>query len=636
MDYFKELLSALKVEREADRNQFATYIQSTSIRERRNNGASWYPIAIRDTEIGRGEYLTIEVERTTHKDIPHQLRFGSSARLFSNHNPEEDFIDGIISWQGGDKLKLALRVDELPDWADNGKLGIDLLFDEYSYKEMEDALIYANKKVNAKEASDLVNVLIGEKSAKFDKYIAYQVETEYLNEGQNEALIKAISANEITVVHGPPGTGKTTTLVKIIKNIIDKEEQKILVTAPSNTAVDLLCEKLVSVGLNVLRIGNPVRVSEELQQLTLDQKMMNHPTMKEIKKLKKQASEFKNLAHKYKRQFGKAEREQRKALFEEAHKIMKDVDRMEQYIINDLVENSHIIAATLVGAAHQSIRHLKYKTLIIDEAGQALEPACWIPILKADKLIMAGDHCQLPPTLKAINEDTKILNKTLLESIVDKIPNAVVMLKEQYRMHENIMKFSSNEFYKDELKAHYSVATQLLYEADIPFQFIDTAGCGFDEKIEEKSISNPEEAKITLQHLVHYLNTVKQNFTTHDFPSIGIIAPYRKQVEEIKNQITHQEELKPYLSRITVNTVDSFQGQERNIIYISMTRSNKDETIGFLSETRRMNVAMTRAKNKLVIVGDSSTLSQFNFYDRMISYAQEINGYASAWEYFEI
>lgn len=636
MDYFVELLSALKSEREADRNQFASYIQSSSINERRNSGASWYPIAIRDSEIGRGDYLTVELERTTHKDIIHQLRFGASARMFSNHNSQEDFIDGIISWQYGDKLKLTLRVDELPDWCDNGKLGIDLLFDEYSYKEMEDALNYANKKVEAKEASDLIKVLIGEKNPQFDNYNSFDSNLEKLNDEQKNALQKAISANEISIVHGPPGTGKTTTLVNIIKNIIQQEEQNILVTAPSNTAVDLLCEKLSKEGLNVLRIGNPIRVSEELQQLTLDQKMMIHPTMKEIKRLKKQASEYKNLAHKYKRNIGKSEREQRKALFDEAHKIMKDVDKMEQYIINDLIENAQIIAATLVGAAHHSIRHLKYKTLVIDEAGQTLEPACWIPILKAEKLIMAGDHCQLPATFKATDSEARILNRTLLERIVDKIPNAVVMLKEQYRMHENIMKFPSLEFYKNELVAHHSVASNLLFEGDIPFHFIDTAGCGFDEKLDDKSVCNPEEAKLTIQHLLHYLNGLNKQIFSENFPTIGIIAPYRKQVEELKDQIAHQEALKPYLANISVNTVDSFQGQERNIIYISMTRSNKDETIGFLSETRRMNVAMTRAKNKLVIIGDSATLSQFDFYDRMIIHSQNINGYSSAWEFNEI
>jgi ATP-dependent RNA/DNA helicase IGHMBP2 len=282
-------------------------------------------------------------------------------------------------------------------------------------------------------------------------------------------------------VHGPPGTGKTTTLVQAIKALHQLDRQKILVVAPSNTAVDLLSEKLSEEGLNVVRVGNPVRVSERLTSLTLDSKMAGHSAIKDVKALKKQANEYKNMAHKYKRQFGKAERDQRKALFDEAHRIMKEVGSMEQYVIDDVLNKAQVITATLVGANHHTVRNLKYKTVVIDEAGQALEPACWIPILKGEKVVLAGDHFQLSPTIKSSEAAKNGLSTTLLEKCAAMHPESVILLEEQYRMNEAIMGFSSKIFYQNRLKAHESVAHHLLFPGDTPLAFIDTAGCGFDE-----------------------------------------------------------------------------------------------------------------------------------------------------------
>ena len=654
MDYFKKLLDLLKIERNEDREQYKKLTESSSVSDRRANGLTWFPVAIRGSEIGRGDYLTIELERTTHQDISHQFRSGMPAVFFTNHDPKKDRIEGTISHQNGNKLKITIKDDELPEWSRDGKLGIDLLFDDNSYDEMNDALKTASE---LGDKSTLIQVLTGEKSPTFnllsDNIIKVQnlnnveISTSKLNESQLKSVDKILSANELAIVHGPPGTGKTTTLIQAIKALIKQENQKILVVAPSNTAVDLLSEKLSEEGLNVLRVGNPARVSERLQRLTLEAKMAEHDYLKETKRLKKQAMEFKNMAHKYKKSFGKSERDQRKALFDEAHKIMKEVGNTEQYIIDDIVSKTQVVTATLVGANHYTIRNLEYHTVVIDEAGQALEPACWIPILKAKKVILAGDHCQLSPTIKSNEAAKNGLSETLLEKCIKLHPEAVILLEEQYRMHSTIMGYSSSVFYQNKLKAHYSVAKSLLFDNDFPLLFIDTAGCGFEEKLEGTSSTNPDEAAFVFKHINLFINELstkinvgKQlhcglNFDDVTFPSIAVISPYKQQIKLLKTQFEHSPDLQKYKENISVNTIDSFQGQERDIVYISLTRSNDKGEIGFLSDIRRMNVAMTRARKKLVVIGDSATLGQHSFYANFIEYAEKKGGYVSAWEFMD-
>jgi len=391
MDYFKKLQDLLKIERNEDREAYLKLTSSASVSDRRAAGLCWYPISITGTEPSRGDYLNVEVERRSYQDVVHQLRFGSPAVLFSNHNASAR-IEGIISYQSGDRLKINLFTEELPDWSRDGKLGIELLFDDNSYDDMQAAL----KQAAALKDNRLVNILTGQGKPSFN-YTNLSVNG--LNEAQQRAVSNIIAAQDLAIVHGPPGTGKTTTLVQAIK-LMARNEQ-LLVVAPSNAAVDLLSEKLAQEGLNVLRIGNPARVSDRLMELTLDSQMAAHSYMKEGKKLKKQAAEYKNMAHKYKRSFGRAEREQRKALFDEAHKLMREVAKTEEFIIDDLVSKAQVITATLAGANNWTIRKLKFNTVVIDEAGQALEPACWIPILKAQKVVLAGDHQQLPPTIKS-------------------------------------------------------------------------------------------------------------------------------------------------------------------------------------------------------------------------------------------
>lgn len=634
MEYFKRLLHLLHTEKEEDRNQYRQLMNHMPVAERREAGLSWYPIAIRDTEIGRGDFLTLEVERTTHQELVHQLRFGMSAALFSNHDPKQDRLEGVISHISGNRLKIALRVDDLPEWARSGKLGVDAVFDENSYAEMESALRTAAIVVENRAQGALAQVLTGVRKPAF-----YRSENSAANSGlnamQQEAVQKIMDAESLAIVHGPPGTGKTTTLVQAVKALYAQDGQRILVTAPSNAAVDLLSERLADAGLNVVRVGNPARVQEKQMNLTLDSRMAAHNSYKEIKRLKKQAAEYRDMAQKYKRNFGRDEREQRKALFAEARNLMREVERTEQYIADAVLSKADVITATLVGANHYTVRDLQYHTVVIDEAGQALEPACWIPILKAQKLVMAGDHNQLPPTIKSVEAAKEGLANTLMEKCVALHPEAVVLLEEQYRMHEQIMGFSSQEFYQGRLQAHPSVAERLLMDADKPLLFIDTAGCGFEEQTEGTSISNPEEARFLVQQLARLVTQLQPLYPADAFPSIAVIAPYKHQVEVLREAVTENETLQPFTGTINVNTIDSFQGQERDAVFISMTRSNSEQTIGFLSDIRRMNVAMTRARKKLVVVGDSATLSQDPFYADFINYAQEKDGYVSAWELME-
>lgn len=630
MDYFENLLELLKLERAVDKQAYQELTKQSSPAERRSNGLTWYPIAIRGTELNKAEYLTVEVERVSNTDIPHQLRFGASAQLFSNHDAHNNKIEGTLSFVGGNRLKISLRTDELPEWASEGKLGIDLLFDDNSYDEMHQALKKAKALDLEKEEFRLVKVLTGgTKPRVSSERIPYQ--NKGLNERQEDAVQQILESKDLMIVHGPPGTGKTTTLVQAVRALIQQGDQRILVTAPSNTAVDLLSEKLSAEGLNVVRIGNPARVSESLMSLTLDHKIQAHPSVKEIKMLKKRASEFKEMAHKYKRSFGKSERDQRKALFNEAYAILKETEKIEQYITEDVLQKAQVIAATLVGTNHYTVRNLNYDTIVLDEAGQAVEPACWIPLLKGKKLILAGDPLQLPPTIKSDVAARKGLSTTLLEKCMKLHPEAVVMLEMQYRMNASIMGFASREFYQNKLIAPDSIAQRLVFPGDKPLLFLDTAGCGMEEIVENKNIYNPEEAALLFRHLLSWVQELEEKRPGVEFPSIAIISPYKEQLSVLKEQFLLIPELVAQKNSISINTIDSFQGQERDIVYLSMTRSNSDGNIGFLSDTRRMNVAMTRARKKLVVIGDSATLGQNPFYSAFVSYAEEVEGYASAW-----
>jgi len=621
-------LELLQIEREEDRLQYSEKIAKASIQERKKAGITWYPIVIRESYYGMGERLVLEIERPGEHFIPNNFQFGSSAALFSNYGNEgkdNPSVTGTVSLVRRNNIRLTLYVDELPEWVDTGKLGLNLLFDESSYKEMANAMNQVIKAKNNRLAK-LREILLGSEKASFQK----EEEINYLNlnDSQNQALQKVTSAKDVAVIHGPPGTGKTTTLVEAIRHILTSEKQ-VLVCAPSNSAVDLVALRLFTKGVKVVRIGNPVKVNEDLLSLTIDSAITTHTDFKKIKEFKKRAAEYKNMASKYKRNFGHAEREQRRAILDESRKLQAEAENIEQYIIQDTIEKAQVITCTLAGAANYMLRDKNFSTLFIDEAGQAPEPACWIPILKAERVIFAGDHQQLPPTVKSKQAAKDGLSITLFEKIMLR-QQVDTMLTVQYRMHEKIMAYSNLKFYKNNLIADASVKEATISNS-FPVEFIDTAGCGFNEEKGEgrESVQNIGEADCLVKHF-HLLleeNILSQNAT------IGFISPYKAQVNLLETKVSEDKTLKDFGRRLTINTVDGFQGEERDVIYISLVRSNDDGEIGFLNDLRRMNVAMTRARKKLVIIGDSATLARHAFYKELLEYTESIGAYKSAWEF---
>jgi superfamily I DNA and/or RNA helicase len=625
-DEIQKLLKLLKTEKEEDLNQYLSFIKNSSLAERVKQGLAWYPVEIKETGYGIGDYPFVVLERPTQRDKPHQFNSGKAVSLFSAQpGNENDEAQGTIHFVQDNTMKIILYANDLPDWISDGKIGVNLLFDERSYREMESAL----KKVmeaDRDRLAELREILLGDKEARFET-LKYKVQLPELNESQNEAVNNILSAKDVAIVHGPPGTGKTTTLVQAIK-LIAKEEKNILVSAPSNAAADLLTEKLAQQGLNVVRIGNISRIDESLLSHTLEGRLATHPQAKDIKRVKKQADEYRRMALKYKRKFDKADREQRTLLLKEAKSLAKDAVKMEDYLVADILSRADALTCTLVGSINRYIENYTFKTVVIDEAAQALEPANWIPITKAGRVILAGDPFQLPPTVKSVEAARGGLNITLMEKCIHRLPR-VSLLKVQYRMNEHIMGFSNREFYGGQLQAAESVAGHGLDIPDtLPLEFIDTAGCSFDEKmnLESSSLFNPGEADILGKHLLGLI----QQYGDRTLPSIGIISPYREQVRHLQAYLSGNPEW-PEGFQPDIDTIDSFQGQERDVIYISLVRSNENGEIGFLSDYRRMNVAMTRARKKLIIIGDSATLGGHKFYSDFLDYVDEMDAHYTAW-----
>jgi ATP-dependent RNA/DNA helicase IGHMBP2 len=538
-------------------------------------------------------------------------------------------------------MKIILHTDELPDWAYDGKLGVNIQFDDNSYNEMNFAL---DVMIKAKDSrlSELREIILGDENPEFDPIDESLIVTS-LNLSQNRAVRKVIAAKDVSVIHGPPGTGKTTTLVQAVRLTLQTEKQ-ILVCAPTNTAVDLLTEKLSDQGIQVLRMGHPARVSVNLMKTTLDGRLAEHDNFKEIKSLRKNAEEYFRMAGKYKRTFGKEEAQQRTLYYTEARKCIKEAMMLEDYITESLINNAQVIACTPVTSTSRYLKSKTFDTLFFDEASQALEPMSWIPILKCRRVILSGDHFQLPPVVKSKMAEAGGLKETLFEKCIRK-PDIAMLLNMQYRMHKNIMSYSNAVFYNNELEADASVKETLLSYNDEDYllnksvEFIDTAGCGFEEKLnpESLSLSNPEEAMLLWNHLGlltdQYLTSQKK--TEMDL-SIGIIAPYKEQIELLSQQLVEVELNEQMKSKISVKTIDGFQGQERDIIYISFVRSNNNGEIGFLSDIRRTNVALTRARKKLVVIGDSATLAVNPFYKNLIDHCEKTGSYTTAWEYINL
>ena len=637
LDRLSQLRQLLKIERDEDFEQYKAHFSRNNINYRKQNGVTWYPIVISNIEIGLGEYLNIDVERTTNHNEPHQFSGGKIASLFSNNHQDATPLNGTIKVINQNKLRLSLTVDDLPDWCDDGKLGINILFDETSFKEMDIAL---EKVINAKHnrLAELRDVLYGIKPAEFDNENE-QLQITGLNQSQNDVVKKIMSAKDIAIIHGPPGTGKTTTLVQAIRQTLNSERQ-VLVCSSSNTAVDLLTEKLHREGINVLRLGNPARISEDIINNTLDAKIAAHESYKDLKSYRKTANEYFRMAGKYKRNFGKAEREQRQLLYIEARKILQEARQLEDFILHEQFDKAQVIACTPVVSSGRMMRDKHFTTVFIDEAAQALEPMCWIPITRSNRVVFAGDHFQLPPTVKSKKAESMGLKETLMERCMS-LEHVSIMLNTQYRMNEKIMNFSNRQFYQLGLKADASVKDTLLsfdeneYLLHSPFDFIDTAGCGYGELLNPESLStsNPEEAQLLIKHLKSLVEQYEQSNKQNRKISIGIISPYKEQVQLLTTKISEDDYLKTYSSQIAIKTVDGFQGQERDVIYISLVRSNDSQEIGFLSDTRRMNVALTRAKKKLVVIGDSATFGNHPFYKSFLDYTESIGAYKSAWEF---
>jgi ATP-dependent RNA/DNA helicase IGHMBP2 len=538
------------------------------------------------------------------------------------------------------KLLLATTKEALPDWVQDGStLGIDLTFDEVSYREMNQALS-AVMLAHGNRLAELRDVLLGARQASFREHKADDLfYPSALNDSQLVAVRHVISAQDVAIIHGPPGTGKTTTLVQAILETI-RRERRVLVCAPSNTAVDLLTEKLAERGVNVIRLGNPSRVSSLLLQHTLDAGVMAHASYAKMHAMRQTAEQHRDTANEHVRHFGFEERQHRQWLRDEARTLRQAADDLERFMTEDVLESVQVITCTLVGASNRHIRHLSFETVFIDEAAQALEPGCWIPIAKGQRIVLAGDHHQLPPTVKSEKAAREGLRETLFEKCIQRQPQTARMLTVQYRMHAQIMGFSSEKFYGGQLVPHESVrhagleAYDLRFAPDLPVEFIDTAGCGFLEVAipESRSTANPDEAHLLLERLAQLLapyDPAEHDEHRHTPLTIGVIAPYRAQINYLKDAIEDSAVLNDLLlqRRLSVGTVDSFQGQERDIIAITLTRSNPQGEIGFLSDIRRMNVGMTRARRKLLLVGDSSTLCSNPFFVELLAYVKRIGGY---------
>jgi superfamily I DNA and/or RNA helicase len=640
----RRVQSLLKLEQEEDLAQFKLKNAKASIQERQQRGLTWYPVTITSEDVGFGGKVVLELERPAGQQGLHLFQVGKNAALFGNipgrAATDRPTLSGVITSVRRNKLTLTTSKEDLPDWvSEGGKLGIDLTFDEVSYREMDYAL---GKVMGAygDRLADLRDILLGAKPARFRQEKADDLfYPSPLNESQLAAVRHVQAAQDIAIIHGPPGTGKTTTLVQAILETI-RRERRVLVCAPSNTAVDLLTEKLAERGVNVIRMGNPSRVSDLLLEHTLDAQVMAHKRYGELRSMRQTAEQYREEAGKHVRNFGWEEREHRRHLKEEAKALHQEADGLERYITEDLLDQVQVITCTLVGASNRNIRHLTYETVFIDEAAQALEPGCWIPIAKANRVVLAGDHQQLPPTVKS--ERAGALRETLFEKAINRQPEASRMLTVQYRMHEQIMQFSSEQFYDGRLVAAPTVAHagldayDLQFAPDLPVEFLDTAGFGMQEITipESRSTANPEEADLLLRRLAQLLEPYDQAEHENDPLSIGVIAPYRAQINYLKDAVEENDELSGLLlhRQLSVGTVDSFQGQERDIIAISLTRSNSNGEIGFLSDIRRMNVAMTRARKKLLLIGDSSTLGAHPFYKAFLDYVERVGGYRTAWE----
>ena len=612
----------LEIEYNHEKEEFRKQTETMGVERKVRRGDAWFPVSIGRSYYNSLNQMVVEVMRQPGSDIEHNFEAGRPVCFFTIKN--DTSTAGAKATKGGSKLQYLSftatvsyaeqdrMVVALPD---SGRivdlqrqdaLGVQLFFDETSYRLMFEAL---DRVIRARSGrlADLRDIFYTKAPA--SRYTFDAMRFPWLNASQEKAVNEVLWAKDVAVVHGPPGTGKTTTLVEAIFETLRRESQ-VLVCAQSNMAVDWISEKLVDRGINVLRIGNPTRVNDKMLSFTYERRFEAHPDYPQLWSIRKAIREL---------------RQQRKhadSWHQKMDRLKSRATELELRIRSSLFGEARVIASTLTGAANRVLEGEKYSTLFIDEAAQALEAACWIAIRKAGRVILAGDHCQLPPTVKSIMALKGGLGKTLMERIVENKPETVTLLKMQYRMNEQIMKFSSEWFYNGMVESAPTVSHRGILDYDTPMMWIDTAECDGKEEFVGENFGriNRAEAEMTLQTLQQYLEKIGKQRILEESIDVGIISPYRAQVQLLRKELRKREFFRPYRHLLTVNTVDGFQGQERDIILISLVRSNDGGDIGFLRDLRRMNVAITRARMKLIILGSSETMTSHPFYKKLYEY----------------
>ena len=627
----------LQIEYDEERQSFQKQAEATGLGRRLKRGDAWYPLRIGKSYYNSLNQRCVEVFRTTDQDIEHNFEPGRPVVFFSLVEEEGKKkqhlkffgFTGNVSYIDGDRMVVSVPDNaHIADVEGTSNVGIQLSFDETSYRTMFDALERVTKAKGNRLA--YLRDLFYTPQMKTERFSFASMRFPYLNSTQEEAVNEVLRTKDVMVVHGPPGTGKTTTLVEAIYETLMRESQ-VLVCAQSNMAVDWISEKLVDRGVNVLRIGNPSRVNDKMLSFTYERRFEAHPDYPDLWQLRKTIREMRNRRHRGDDGF-----------HQKIERLKSRAAEIEIRINAELFGEARVIASTLVGSANRLLHGMRFTSLFIDEAAQALEAACWIPMRRVSRVILAGDHCQLPPTIKSLAAMHGGLDKTLMQRIAENHPEVVTLLRVQYRMNEQIMRFSSDWFYGGKVESAPSVRHRGILDYDNPIVWIDskdTLPSPGDENTEPETVSsryheefigesfgriNKPEAELTLATLQELFDKIGRTRILEERIDVGIISPYRAQVQYLRQLIRRREYYKPYRSLISVNTVDGFQGQERDIIIISLVRSNEQGQIGFLRDLRRMNVAITRARMKLIIIGDVETLTKHKFYKRLHEYIEEI------------
>lgn len=616
--YLQHQYELLQVEYEYEKEQFKQQTELMGIGRKIKRGMCWYPL-----NLGRNYYnalnqLVIEVERREDKDIEHQFEYGRPVCFFTQDvSGKLNYLNFVatVNYVDEDRMVVILpSVDALLALQSKEVVGVQLYFDETSYRLMFEAL---KQVIGAKNnrLAELRDIFHGTQPA--STFSFHPLRFPWLNATQEEAVNKVLHAKDVAIVHGPPGTGKTTTLVEAVYETLHRENQ-VLVCAQSNMAVDWISEKLVDRGVSVLRIGNPSRVNDKMLSFTYERRFESHPDYPQLWSIRKAIREL------YARSRKGAERE---AVRQKINSLKDRATELEIRINESLFSEARVIACTLVGSANRLLIGQKFGTLFIDEAAQALEAACWIPIRKADRVILAGDHCQLPPTVKAPEALRAGLGHTLMQTIVKSKPDTVSLLKLQYRMNDEIMRFSSEWFYGGMLQSAPEVKYRSILDFDTPIEWINTEGLDCNEEFigENYGRINKSEAELSIEQLKGYITKIGRERFLDERIDVGMISPYKAQVQYLRRLVRNDAFFKPYRQAITINTVDGFQGQERDVILISLVRANEEGQIGFLNDLRRMNVAITRARMKLIILGDASTLTRHAFYKKLYTYIESLH-----------